>query len=414
MFFKALLMVGWPLSIGVVVLAYPLAGLWSSFYPESIPALQILALAYAFAFVNNAFIGALTVLDRQASYAKAAGVSLVVNALLNLILIPPFGYIAAAWTTVVTEIVLVVVGWWLTGQAPWQPPPRRRHRGARSLPALSWALVLFPLRDVSGDAVVLVVLLGMAVYAAAVILIRAMTREEIDFRAIRPQATDVKPVFLKPRGATEPVQWEEIAVDAPEFGPQTTLDEAQFVAIDVETTGNAPFLVLELGAERFKLSGPLSFFDTLVDCRAPINPYAKKRHHIDRSMLIGAPEFRDARRAFLRFAQGAVLVEHSHDAFDTLAGRSRPGKPADAPDHRHVGAREARARPAEGPDARAGEAGRGAGPRRHPGPRRPGRRARHRHGLSRPGRPGSRDVRLDDGRRDPCRAPAPGGRPDGG
>jgi DNA polymerase III alpha subunit (gram-positive type) len=131
-----------------------------------------------------------------------------------------------------------------------------------------------------------------------------------------------RPFFLKPRGAAQPVPWEEIAVDAPDLSPRTPLDDAQFVAIDVETTGNAPFLVLEIGAERFKLSGPLSFFDTLVDCRAPINPYAKKRHHIDRSMLIGAPEFRDARRAFLRFAHGAVLVEHSHDAFDTwLVGR---------------------------------------------------------------------------------------------
>jgi DNA polymerase III alpha subunit (gram-positive type) len=131
-----------------------------------------------------------------------------------------------------------------------------------------------------------------------------------------------KPVFLKPRGAVQPVQWEEIAVDAPEVGPKTPLDEAEFVSVDVETTGNAPFLVLEIGAERFRLSATLSFFDTLVNCRAPINPYARKRHHIDRSMLIGAPEFRDARRAFLRFAQGAVLVEHSHDAFDTwLVGR---------------------------------------------------------------------------------------------
>ncbi len=129
-------------------------------------------------------------------------------------------------------------------------------------------------------------------------------------------------VFLKPRGAAEPIPWEELAVDAPEVSPQTPLDEAQFVALDVETTGNAPFLVLEIGAERFRLDRTLSFFDTLVDCRAPINPYARKRHHIDRSMLIGAPEFRDARRAFLRFAQGAVLVEHSHDAFDTwLVGR---------------------------------------------------------------------------------------------
>jgi DNA polymerase III alpha subunit (gram-positive type) len=131
-----------------------------------------------------------------------------------------------------------------------------------------------------------------------------------------------KQLYLKPRGAAELVPWEEIAVDAPEVGPLTRLDEAQFVALDVETTGIDPFLVLELGAERFTLEKPLSFFDTLVDCRAPINPYAKRRHHIDRSMLIGAPEFKDARRAFLRFAQGAVLVEHSHDAFDTwLVGR---------------------------------------------------------------------------------------------
>ena len=129
-------------------------------------------------------------------------------------------------------------------------------------------------------------------------------------------------VLLKPRGATDPVRWEELAVDAPELSPLTSLDDAEFVALDMETTGNRPFLVLEMGAERFRLSGPLAFFDTLVNCRAPINPYARKRHQIDRSMLIGAPEFGDARWAFLQFAAGAVLIEHSHDAFDTwLVGR---------------------------------------------------------------------------------------------
>jgi len=180
MFFKALLMIGWPLSIGVVVLAYPLAGLWSGFYPQSIPALQILALAYVFAFVNNAFIGALTVLDRQATYAKAAGISLVVNLILNIILIPSYGYLAASWTTVVTEMVLVGAGWWLTA----------KHLGNLHLPAASWrpllagvvmGAVLYPLRNVQGDAVLLVVLLGIAVYVAAVLLLRAMTREEIQF-----------------------------------------------------------------------------------------------------------------------------------------------------------------------------------------------------------------------------------------
>jgi O-antigen/teichoic acid export membrane protein len=189
MFFKALLMLGWPLSIGVVILARPLAGLLPTFYPESIPALRILALAYAFAFVNNAFIGALTVVDRQVSYAKAAGASMLVNLISNLILIPPYGYIAAAWTTVATEIVLVVVGWWMTG----------KYLGNLHLVSASWrpilagavmGIVLFPLRDVHGYSVVLVVLLGMAVYAAAAVLIRAMTREEIDFvrSALRRQS----------------------------------------------------------------------------------------------------------------------------------------------------------------------------------------------------------------------------------
>src|SRR5258708_12946173 len=101
--------------------------------------------------------------------------------------------------------------------------------------------------------------------------------------------------FLKPRGAMEPVPLEEIAVDAPEVGPQTRLDEAQFVALDVETTGNSPFLVLEMGAERFRLEAPLSFFDTLVDCQAPLNPYSHPRNPIDPSILIPPPQFRPPR-----------------------------------------------------------------------------------------------------------------------
>src|SRR5260370_7898614 len=71
-----------------------------------------------------------------------------------------------------------------------------------------------------------------------------------------------KPVLLKPRGAVEPVPWEEIAVDAPELKPQTPLEDAQYVALDVETTGNAPFLVLELRADRFTPTAPPPLFAT--------------------------------------------------------------------------------------------------------------------------------------------------------
>ena len=150
----------------------------------------------------------------------------------------------------------------------------------------------------------------------------------MEFRAVdRYPSDEAGPtVYLKPRGASEPVPWEsgpgEEELTQLVAGPDEPLDQVEFVALDVETTGNSPFLVLEIGAERFDLRGPLSLFDTLVDCRAPINTYARRRHQIYREMLAGAPGFADARRAFLRFARGAALVEHSHDAFDTfLIGR---------------------------------------------------------------------------------------------
>ncbi|TME15332.1 MAG: 3'-5' exonuclease [Chloroflexi bacterium] len=126
---------------------------------------------------------------------------------------------------------------------------------------------------------------------------------------------------LKPRGA-EPVEWKEPAEVPLGVSPDTPLSQAEYVAVDIETTGNRPFLVLEIGAERFRLDRSLALFDTLVNARAPINPYARRRHLIDRQMLVDAPDFADARRAFLHFARGSVLVEHSHDAFDTwLIGR---------------------------------------------------------------------------------------------
>ncbi|MFZ0215404.1 MAG: 3'-5' exonuclease, partial [Candidatus Dormiibacterota bacterium] len=132
------------------------------------------------------------------------------------------------------------------------------------------------------------------------------------------------PVYLKPRsGARTP--WAAGALTGLAARPDTPIEEAEFVAFDLETNGSTPFWVIEIGAERFSMERPLSLFDTLCDCSAPINVYAKRRHHIDHSMLRGAPSFEEVRHAFLEFARGAALVEHSHDAFDTyLMGRGLP------------------------------------------------------------------------------------------
>jgi len=177
-FFKALLVIGWPIAVGLFVLAHPLTTMF--LYPQSEPALRILALALAIGFVNNAFIGALSASDRQLSFTWAAGWSLIANLALNLILIPFFGYIGASWATVLTEVVLGVAGWILT----------RRHIGQVPVLQLTWrpilaglvmGAVLFPLRNLDGVQVIIPIAVGAAVYAGAALLLRAVTSDEIAF-----------------------------------------------------------------------------------------------------------------------------------------------------------------------------------------------------------------------------------------
>src|SRR5260370_22111217 len=132
-FFKALLLIGWPMSVGIFVLAHPLNhALFGPAYDGSEPALRILSLSLGFAFVNNAFIGALSATDHQASFTWAAGWSLLANLAMNLALIPIFGYLGASWATVFTEIVLGAVGWTLTA----------RHIGRVPGGRLGWRVIL--------------------------------------------------------------------------------------------------------------------------------------------------------------------------------------------------------------------------------------------------------------------------------
>ena len=187
-FYKALLLMGWPASVGIFVLAGPLTPvlLGSSFGQSEAP-LRILALAIGIAFVNNAFIGALNASDRQASFSWAAGWSVVANLAFNFVLIPPFSYIGASWATVATEFVLGIAGWILTA----------RHVGRVAVVAQSWRVVvagvvmgvaIYPFSNVSGYAVVIPIVAGAIVYGVAVLVIRALTGEEISW-ARRAMAT---------------------------------------------------------------------------------------------------------------------------------------------------------------------------------------------------------------------------------
>lgn len=111
---------------------------------------------------------------------------------------------------------------------------------------------------------------------------------------------------------------------------ETPIEALRFVALDCETTGQTPHRLVELGAVAFTLDHHLCSFETLVHSNDRINPHARRLHGISQAVLAGAPPADDVVDRFRRFAEGAVLVEHSADAFDTrLLGRTI-GRPLDA------------------------------------------------------------------------------------
>ncbi len=174
-FFKVLVLLGWPLTVGTFVLVHPIGRLFRLF-PESEPSLRILAFGIVFLFAGSAFYSMLNAIDRQHLNAWATGLAAAINVVLNLIFIPAFGYLAASTTTVVTEAALCAFGWWFV---------QRDHPELRlDAIGLSWRIllagalmgvVLYPLAAYS---IAISLPAGVLSYSVAIYLIRAISPEE--------------------------------------------------------------------------------------------------------------------------------------------------------------------------------------------------------------------------------------------
>jgi O-antigen/teichoic acid export membrane protein len=171
--YRLLAVLAVPLAVGIALTAPSLVHAVRG-YEQTIPALAILALSVVFLFLNNAFIYTLTAINRQADFTRLALATLVVNVALNLALIPPFGYLGASWAAVLTELALFLGGWWLLRRHLYALPVVRGIDRIL-LSGAVMGLAVFLLRTWP---VVLVILVGAAVYAAALVLLRAVDGDE--------------------------------------------------------------------------------------------------------------------------------------------------------------------------------------------------------------------------------------------
>ena len=92
-----------------------------------------------------------------------------------------------------------------------------------------------------------------------------------------------------------------------------SLDNTDFVVVDVETTGakTPPCRITEIGAYRISRGRIVAEFQTLVNPQTPIPPFVVQLTGITDQMVRHAPIFTEVVPRWLRFADMAVLVAHN-------------------------------------------------------------------------------------------------------
>jgi O-antigen/teichoic acid export membrane protein len=178
-----MLLLAIPITVGMTLIAdVAVLAIFGPQYRESIPAVRILMWVLPFLFLTH--IGGVTLgaVDRPYQMVTCLIAALVTNVSLNLLLIPMFSFSGAAFTTVVTEIVLLVLYLYHVKKAGLPLPGKRvllRPLAAGGM----MAAVIFPLRPVLSflpDVMEMAVLIFVAivVYGAGLFLLGAIGSEE--------------------------------------------------------------------------------------------------------------------------------------------------------------------------------------------------------------------------------------------
>jgi O-antigen/teichoic acid export membrane protein len=107
---RVLLQIALPMAVGIGLLSAPIVALVGGreYLPDSAVALAILICYLPLSYTNGLTQYVLIAAGKQRLLTFAFAAALVFNLLSNVILIPRFSYVGAAWVTVASEIVLLV------------------------------------------------------------------------------------------------------------------------------------------------------------------------------------------------------------------------------------------------------------------------------------------------------------------
>jgi len=180
---KFLGIVSIPMAVGLSVLSGRIIGfLYGEAYLASAQALTVLSWVVVLLFPTSLYLYLYTALGRQRAYTLCVGASLGINIVLDLVLIPMFGFMGACYATLIAEIVLFGLGYYglvkLGGPAAfWEVLWRPMAAGS------AFGLVLYLLKDAAPGWILLGGCIGLVLYGAVLVILKTFSSQ--DWRLIK-------------------------------------------------------------------------------------------------------------------------------------------------------------------------------------------------------------------------------------
>ncbi len=174
--FRVFWILALPIVVGTVFLATPIIAIVSgSGFAESVPVLRFLVFSLFFIFFGNFFNMVLIVGSLQKRIMKALFFVAIFNILTNIVLIRAFSYQGAAYTSLVTEFLVVMVTATIARRHLHYRPSFHKI-GRVALSGVIMGIVLWKFSYLS---FILSGLLGVAVYIGSLWIFRAVTTSEL-------------------------------------------------------------------------------------------------------------------------------------------------------------------------------------------------------------------------------------------
>ncbi|MBU1089433.1 flippase [Patescibacteria group bacterium] len=189
--FDFLILIGLPIAVGGITLAYPIIALVSSpeflsnlaenFYGSDI-ALQILLVAMLFAYLGNLFGFTLLAGNQQVKLMYVNAAAVIFNVVSNLVVIPIWGFRGAAATSVASQIFVCILGFFFLRRMI-DVSFTLKTAGKACLAAAAMGASVFWLQPHffnlfgGNKSLLLLIPVGIIIYGTALILTRAITPE---------------------------------------------------------------------------------------------------------------------------------------------------------------------------------------------------------------------------------------------